>query len=248
MSVVNLATVTLPKTLKLSQTSPPGSTITNVTSFWDNFASRTFIYGGDKIFGGLSNYPSLRRDKQTLSITLGVGTMQSFPILWCYMKARRLMDLIGSRDFCNTRYSYAPYPSSMVPAFDAPTDPIHDVDFCAHGRKTDKIGIKIPNHIPVLTNSCADLDTALNFISSGATVISNSYLSVYWGILMRRKTLCVPFSNKVAKYRLRPDSATATNWQDKISNPIAQPNMRDVVRAITTDLKALAHARITTHV
>lgn len=248
MSVVNLATVTLPKTLGLRRASPPGCTITNVTSFWDNFANRTFIYGGDKIFGGLSNYPSLRRDKRTLNIASGVDAVQSFPILWRYIKARRLMDLIGSRDLGDTRYSYAPYTSSMAPAFDAPTDPIHDVEFCANGRKTDKIGIKIPNHIPVLTNNCNDLNTALNFISSGATVISNFYLSVYWGLMMGRKTLCLLFSNKVEKYRLPPHYATATNWRDEISSAIAQPNMRDMVRAVTTDFKALADARIAAHV
>jgi hypothetical protein len=248
MSVVNLATVTLPKTLGLRQASPQGCTITNATSFWDNFANRTFIYGDDKIFGGLSNYHSLRRDKQTLNIAWGVGTMQSFPILWRYMKARRPVNLIGSRDFGDTRYSYAPYPSSMAPTFDAPTDPIHDVKFCAHGRKTAKIGIKITNHIPVLTNNCNDLNTALNFVSSGATVISNTYHGVYWGLLMGRKKLCLLFSNKIGKYHLLPRDATATNWQGEISNPIALPNMRDIVRAVTTDFKALADARIATHV
>ena len=205
------------------------------------------IYGGGKIFGGLSNYPGIRRDNKTLNIAWGVGTVQSFPISWRYMKSRRLMDLIGSRDFGDTRYTYAPCPSCMAPAFDAPTDPVHDVVFYAHGGKTNKMGIKIPDHIPVLTNNCNDLDTALNFISSGATVISNSYHGVYWGLLMGRKTLCVPFSNKFGKYRLSPHYATATNWQDEISNAIAQPDMRDIVRAATMDFKTIVDARIAAH-
>lgn len=202
------------------------------------------IYGGGKIFGGLSKYAGVRRDKAAINIAWGVGTVQSFPLSWRYMKARRAMDLIGSRDYGDTRYTYAPCPSCMAPQLDAPKAPNHDVVFYAHGGKTEKMGLSIPDHIPVLTNECKDLDTALSFIASGATVISNSYHGVYWGLLMGRKTLCVPFSNKFDGYREPPHFATPDTWEAEIKNAIARPDMRDIVRDATRDFKALVDARI----
>lgn len=206
------------------------------------------IYGGGKIFGGLSKYAGVRRDKGSVNIAWGVGTVQSFPLSWRYMKSRRSMDLIGSRDFGDKRYTYAPCPSCMADQFDAPDAPVHDVVFYAHGGKTAKMGLDIPDHIPVLTNECKDLDTALRFISSGATVISNSYHGVYWGLLMGRKTLCVPFSNKFGGYRQSPHYATPANWQSEIKNAIARPEMRGIVRDATHAFKAKVDARIAEHV
>lgn len=202
------------------------------------------IYGGGKIFGGLSEYAGVTRPKGAINIAWGVGTVQSFPFSLRYAKSRRLMDLIGSRDYGDTRYTYAPCPSCMAPTFEAPAAPKHEVVFYAHGDKTAKMGIKIPSHIPVLTNTCDNLDTALDFISSGATVISNSYHGVYWALLMGRKSLCVPFSGKFGKYRQAPHYATAKDWQDQIPNAIARPEMRDLVRAATADFKLLVDEKI----
>ena len=206
------------------------------------------IYGGGKIFGGLSSYAGVRRQKGVLNVAWGVGTVQSFPFSLRYLKSRRLMDLVGSRDFGDKRYTYAPCPSCMSSAFDAPAAPKHEAVFYAHGVKTAKMGIKIPDHIPVLSNECKDLETALEFIGSGATVISNSYHGVYWSLLMGRKPLCIPFSGKFGKYRLAPHYAKASNWQEQITNAVAQPEMLGLARAATYDFKSLVDERIFKHV
>ncbi len=195
------------------------------------------IYGGGKIFGGLSKYQGVRRNKAATNIAWGVGTVQSFPISLRYAMARRKMDLIGSRDFGDTRYTYAPCPSCMAPQFDKPPAPEHEVVFYAHAGKTDKMKIDIPDHIPVLTNECDSLDQALAFIASGATVISNSYHGVYWSLLMGRKSLCVPFSNKFGGYRLPPHTASVSTWQSEIQNAKARPEMLGLVREATGAFK-----------
>ena len=61
------------------------------------------IYGGGKIFRGLASYAGVRRPKGAINIAWGVGTVQSFPISLRYMKARRRMDIVGSRDYGDTR-------------------------------------------------------------------------------------------------------------------------------------------------
>lgn len=214
----------------------------------DTPAYKVGIYGGGKIFGGLSKYAGVRRNQGAINIAWGVGTVQSFPLSWRYMKARRTMDLVGSRDYGDTRYAYAPCPSCMAPQFDAPAAPKHDVVFYAHGGKTAKMGLKIPDHIPTLTNECKDLATALDFISSGATVISNSYHGVYWGLLMGRKTLCIPFSKKFGAYRQAPHFTIVDSWEAEIKNAIARPEMRDIVRSATRDFKTRVDERIADHV
>jgi len=205
------------------------------------------IYGGGKIFGGLSSYAGVRRAATAVNIAWGVGTVQNFPISFRYAKARQRMDLIGSRDFGDTRYTYAPCPSCMAPAFDAPGEPEHEVVFYSHAGKTDTMGISIPHDMPTLDNECKDLGTALRFIASGATVISNSYHGVYWGLLMGRRVLCVPFSNKFGKYRLPPHYASAATWQDEWKNAQAQPDMREICRAATMDFKAQVDTLIENH-
>ena len=210
----------------------------------DTPAHKVGVYGGGKIFGGLSNYAGVRRDAGTTNIAWGVGTLQTFPISWRYAKARRKMDLIGSRDFGDTRYTYAPCPSCMAQQFDNPAAPQHDVVFYAHAGKTDKMKIDIPAHIPVLTNECDSFAQALSFIASGATVVSNSYHGVYWSLLMGRKALCVPFSKKFSRYRLPPHVADAQTWLREIPKAQAQPEMLGLVRDATAVFKAQVDDRI----
>ena len=205
------------------------------------------IYGGGKIFGGLAKYAGVRRDTGAINIAWGVGTVQSFPLSLRYAKARRRMDLIGSRDFTDKRYTYAPCPSCMAQAFDAPAAPEHEVVFYAHAGKTDMAKAAIPDGVPVLSNECDSFDQALAFIASGATVVSNSYHGVYWGLLTGRKVLCLPFSNKFGGYRLSPGYGTLETWQSDLAKAQAQPEMRDIVRAATLDFKALVDERIAHH-
>jgi len=202
------------------------------------------IYGGGKIFRGLATYAGVRRPKEAINIAWGVGTVQSFPISLRYMKARRRMDIVGSRDYGDTRYTYAPCASCMAPMFDAPPAPEHDVVFYAHAGKTEKMGIKIPGDMPTADNHCASLEEALRFIASGKTVVSNSYHGVYWGLLLGRRVLCVPFSNKFGGYRLPPHYARPDTWQNEIRNAIAQPDMLGLVRGATQDFKSLVDRKI----
>ena len=202
------------------------------------------IYGGGKIFGSLSAAKGINRGPDVTHIAWGVGTRQTFPLSLKYARARKLCTLIGSRDWGDTRYDYAPCPTCMSPLFDAPPAPTHDVVFYNHGGKTAQQNISIPDSIPHLSNNCASLQEALAFIASGATVISNSYHGVYWALLMGRKTVCIPFSNKFKGYRLPPHMATPSNWQSQIDNGKAYPEMRDLMRAATLEFKGKVDAEI----
>ena len=195
------------------------------------------IYGGGKIFGGLARYKGVRRKPGMYNVAWGIGTVQSFPISLRYLKARRKMDLIGSRDYTDKRFSYAPCPSCMSPLFDSPAPARHDVVFYGHAGKTQSMGLSVPADMPHNNNNCSSLAEAIAFISSGRTVVSNSYHGVYWGLLLGRKVVCLPFSNKFGGYRLKPHYATPNNWLAEIDKAVAQPEMLALMRSSTIEFK-----------
>jgi hypothetical protein len=193
------------------------------------------IYGGGKIFGGLSSYTGVRKTPGSLHIAWGVGTLQTLPISLRYARARRLCDIVGTRDWGDRRYEWAPCTSCMSPLFDAPAPPEHDVVFYYHGDKTEAQGIRIPADIPSLSNNANSLEEALAFIASGRTVVSNSYHGVYWALLMGRRALCVPFSRKFSAYRLPPGYAGPRNWLNCLDDARSQPEFLSLCRAATED-------------
>lgn len=203
------------------------------------------VFGGGKIFGGLADAEGVNLGRSPLHIAWGVGTRQTFPISSKYRRARRLCDLVGSRDWGDRRYDFAPCASCMSPLFDADMTPDHDVVFYWHGGKTEKQNIRIPDSIPDKANNVGNFEDSIRFIASGKTVISNSYHGVYWSLLLGRKTICIPFSNKFYGYRLPPAYATRKNWLHKLDTGIAQPQMLANCRVATMAFKAKVDARLT---
>lgn len=191
------------------------------------------ILGGGKIFGGLSQYMGVQQSPATINIAWGVSTVQSFPISLKYAKARKICSLVGSRDWGDRRFDWAPCASCMAPLFDAPQEAEHDIVFYYHGGKTQSQGISIPSHIPSLSNNASSLDEAISFIGSGKTVVSNSYHGVLWGLLLGRRVLCIPFSNKFYGYRLPPGYAKPGNWLEKLGHARAQPELLELSRTAT---------------
>lgn len=200
------------------------------------------IFGGGKIFGGLAEAKGVNKANDPLHIAWGVGTRQSFPISGKYRRARQLCDLVGSRDWGDTRYDYAPCASCMSPLFDESIIPEHDVVFYWHGGKTRKQGIEIPDAIPAKANNVGNFEDSIRFMASGKTVISNSYHGVYWSLLLGRKAICIPFSNKFGGYRLPPAYAAPKNWLSQLDTGIAQPEMLDICRQATLEFKAKVDA------
>ncbi len=194
------------------------------------------IYGGGKIFGGLASQPGIDH-AATAHIAWGVSTVQSFPISRKYTRARALCDLIGTREWGDSRYEFAPCASCMSPLFDRVIVPEHDVVFYNHAGKTDSQGITIPENMPRLSNNCGSLAEALAFIASGRTVVSNSYHGVYWAMLMGRRTICIPFSRKFSAYRFAPHYATPKNWCDRLGQGRDAPKMLEFCRAATMEFK-----------
>lgn len=200
------------------------------------------VFGGGKIFGGLAQAEGVNKDRTPLHVAWGVGRRQTFPIPAKYWRASKLCDLVGSRVWGDSRYDFAPSARCMSPLFDADITPEHDLVFYWHGGKTKGQNIRIPDDMPQKANNLGTFEDSVRFIASGKTVIFNSYHGVYWSLLMGRKTICIPFSNKVNAYRLPPAYATPKNWLTKLDTGIAQPKMLATCRTATKAFKETVDA------
>ncbi len=218
----------------------------NAIDLAENPASETgaVIYGGGKILGSLHSQIAAARDRKLLRIGWGLSSVQSSRFSLKYFRSQRLLDLIGTRDWGDSRFSYAPCVSCMSGEFDSPAPPQHELVFYLHAGKTDGMGLAVPEGVPVMTNTGSTFEEALRFIASGATVISNSYHGVYWTMLMGRRSVCIPFSNKFTAYRLPPSIATVHNWRQVVNQAQAHDEFLSLSREATMAFKSTVDQRL----
>lgn len=188
------------------------------------------IYGGGKIFGSLHSKLKSGDQKAKVRIAWGVSTVQTNPFSIRYALSRRNMTLIGSRDYGDERFDFAPCVTCMSPLFDKTYDTQHSVVAYMHHGKTSKMGMNIPGNIPLLDNHCDSLASVIAFLGSGETVVSNSYHGVYWALLLGKRVLCVPFSRKFHHYRLPPGYASPKDWMNRLSQARRQDEMLGICR------------------
>lgn len=110
----------------------------------------------------------------------------------------KLFDMHGLRDF-GYGYNWVPCVSCMHPLIDkyrnVPAK--HEVVVFEHSYFLE---IDIEN-FPHFGNLYSNLEQILAFLSSGDTIITSSYHGAYWGILLGRKMVVVPWSTKFTGFR-----------------------------------------------
>jgi hypothetical protein len=128
----------------------------------------------------------------------------------------RTCDLIGVRDY-GTGFDWVPCASCMDARLDyyrnmAPKHPLVAIDH------PDFCRIEL-SHVPHFSNVENDFDSILSFIASGETVLSASYHAAYWALLMGRKVVVVPWSEKFS--RLKYDVPACLN-RGELPNCVAR--------------------------
>ena len=61
-----------------------------------------------------------------------------------------------------------------------------------------------PNGFPVADNSGDNLEEKLKFLSSCEYIITNTYHGVYWGTLLQRKVICIPYKSGLFSFKYPP--------------------------------------------
>jgi len=107
-------------------------------------------------------------------------------------------DLVGVRDY-GTEFDWVPCASCMDGRIDFhrnappkyPLVTIDHPDFC-------RIELKGVPHFSNLNN---DFESILAFVASGEAVLSSSYHATYWALLLGRKVVTVPWSEKFLTFK-----------------------------------------------
>jgi hypothetical protein len=207
-------------------------------------ACKVVVYGGGKIMGGLRKSLTANDRAARARIAWGVSTVQKNRFSLKYWLAYRQMNLVGTRDFGDDRFPWSPCVTCLAAAFDQSYPEEHDVVAYVHHWRVRDRGVELPVGIPVMENIENDLPRVLRFIASGRTVMSNSYHGVYWALLLGKKVLCVPYSNKFYNYRLQPGYSTGRDWYKELSKARGYDEMMGLCRDGAARFEAQARALI----
>jgi hypothetical protein len=128
--------------------------------------------------------------------------------------------LVGFRDWehpCidEKRIFYVPCPSCMSTLFDVPrAGPKHEFVLYLHKMFTGDFDA---GHAPVMTNY-EDFASAVAFLSSGETVVTNSYHGAYWATLLGRRVIFFDPRPKVKTLKFKPVFVTRDAWRRALSS------------------------------
>lgn len=197
----------------------------------DYSPARVVVYGGGNMGDFLLRQIEKGRLNGTFAVAWGVG-LTFAPASPEVARLQEAFTLIGTRDApLIPPFDYAPCASCMHPFFDAVPEPDTDVVLYSHRKYSD--GLVQPPGVPVMDNHGPDLTTALLFLARGRTIVSNSYHGTYWGLLMGRRVLCLPFNRKFHGFRAPPGYSTPGAWPGHLDRAVAQPGYLEDCRAAT---------------
>lgn len=130
------------------------------------------------------------------------------------------LDEIGTRIFPDggiypdSRYCWVPCASCLSPLFDElrPTQVEYRTCVYEHLREPllshissrSRLWNRIFGPHRLLTNRGVNLKEKLRFMAKSEFVITNSYHGVYWGTLLGKRVVCVPFKNGLFSFKHAP--------------------------------------------
>lgn len=186
------------------------------------------VLGGGQVFQDCVETAIYRSRKARAVAIWGVGISP---------KDRRSLDfdilcgrasLISSRNVDVAGCEYVPCVSGMSPLFDAAPAPRHEVVLFYHAKKSADL-VRDPA-IPSLGNDIASMEEAIDFLASGATVVTNSYHGTYWAMCLGRRVLCVPFGPKFLHFPENPVQAGPADWVQALDRAEKREEMLGLAR------------------
>lgn len=117
-------------------------------------------------------------------------------------------DDVGIRVFSEKqKFEYIPCASCMSELFHKYRDqkPSNGIGVYSHKRRLilDDEDAKKSNLLHC-TNDGSDFEAKLEFLSSHEYIITNSYHGVYWGMLLNRKVVILPFKTGLLSFKYQP--------------------------------------------
>lgn len=145
---------------------------------------------------------------------------------------------MGCRDVGVPGTIHVPCASCMAARLASPPPPRHEVVLYAHATKS--AALQRPADVPFATNHLGTFAQALDFIASGATVVTNSYHGAYWAMLLGRRVLCLPYGEKFGGFAQPPAMAHPADWRAALPRARVIDGYLQECRALTQAF----HARV----
>lgn len=121
-------------------------------------------------------------------------------------------DLYGSRDDGQPGAEWVPCASCMSPLFDADREIRHEAVLYFNRRRPRPAVVGIPEN-----HNEAGFAEAVEFLASGAVVVTNSYHGAYWATLLGRGVVIIDcYSSKLCQFRHKPAYAESGDWMNAL--------------------------------
>ena len=181
-------------------------------NFIEKVSDNAVIVGG----GGLLNRGGFRRQMQLFEdlnrkgkkvILWGVGHNEKNPSTFGkvtkYSVDISKFGLVGTRDF-SMPGDYVPCVSCLHEIFDKKYQATQEIGIVFHKDtlRKPKITEKFKDY-PSSSNT-TDLESLINFIGSSDTIITDSYHSMCWSMLLGKKVVAIPNSSKFFDFKHKP--------------------------------------------
>ncbi|MCV2893787.1 polysaccharide pyruvyl transferase family protein [Lentibacter sp. XHP0401] len=191
------------------------------------------IMGGGQIWKSCVRTQRRGGHRAKHSVIWGVGIGPQAVRSPEYTEMRESCALIGTR--CAGLESlgarYVPCASAMSAHFESAPAPSHELVMFAHAKYSDDIPRLAGT--PEMNNTNVSLKDAIHFIASGETVLTNSYHGTYWALLLGRRVICIPFSQKMRFFPDPPTLAKPHNWQKHIGKAQRAEGALEKARALS---------------
>lgn len=163
--------------------------------------AKAVIYGG----GTMNNWLRGRKPLGVPCIAWGIGSSrhgETEP--WPDPHG---FSLVGVREWSEEREAaglWAPCASCMSPLFDGTWPTKHEAVLFVNASPSikDRYGVAVGG-LPVMEND-RPMAEIVAFLASAEVVVTNSYHGVYWGALLGRRVVCLPYSSKFYGFRHPP--------------------------------------------
>ena len=170
----------------------------NLMDFQQFPTNADVIIGGGMLLKRINQYNIL---DHFAGIKIGWGLGHKTKESYADLPFIKQFDLLGVRDY-GIGLEYVPCPSCMSTEFDNAPGPTQS---CVYYQNiayplfpTNPLNKCMAS--PLLGNN-RPLPEVIKYLASGETIISSSYHGVYWGMLLGRKVIAIPFNHKFDRFK-----------------------------------------------
>lgn len=211
--------------------------------FIDQITNNSLIVGG----GGLLNRDGFTMQMQLFEkltakgkkiVLWGVGHNEKSPSSYGKISKYNIntdkFGLVGTRDF-SMPGEYVPCVSCLHPLFDKKYDNTNEVGIVFHKDTLKKETIVAKYKDFPTSSNTKNLDELISFIGSCEHIVTDSYHTMYWAMLMNKKVVAIPNSSKFFDFKHKPVISTFDEALSQLKNSQVIDGLLEECREINID-------------